>query len=84
MERLIRIGYSVHLQMNYEIKYKGRGVIHANLTTLQAIVLFQIMKDNQMEFESIQPVENKCLNCNPSGAIIIESDCLTCGGKGWL
>lgn len=26
----------------------------------------------------------KCQNCNPSGAKLIKSDCLTCGGKGWL
>jgi len=27
---------------------------------------------------------SKCLNCNPTGAKIIKSDCLTCGGRGWL
>lgn len=26
----------------------------------------------------------KCLNCNPTGAAIVKSDCLTCGGSGWL
>ena len=27
---------------------------------------------------------SKCLNCNPTGALVIQSNCLTCGGVGWL
>jgi hypothetical protein len=37
----------------YEIKYRGRGIIYATLTASQAKALFEIMKKNMLEFESI-------------------------------
>lgn len=45
---------NIYQSGKYEIKYTGRGIVHANLTALQARAIFEIMKKDEMEFESIQ------------------------------
>lgn len=43
----------------YAIKYKGRGIVYANLTKTQAKALFDIFKSGQMEFEDIDLIKSK-------------------------
>ena len=42
----------------YEVKSKGRGACRARLTKEQAKALFEIMENNQLEFESIKFLHN--------------------------